>query len=76
MQQYKFTIEGATGAGNTYTTTGTVEAHTRDFIGACENAMRECFQQLTSGRAIFGQPGAGCRGPYSITKMTIEVVTQ
>lgn len=34
--------------------------------------MKDTFEQLTQGRAIYGQPGVGCRGPYAIKRVLIE----
>jgi hypothetical protein len=34
--------------------------------------MSEIFQQLTEGKAVYGQPGVGCKGPYTIKKIVIE----
>lgn len=76
MQKYKFTIEGTTGDGNTYTTSGVVEEGGADIIRACHAAMHDCFQQLTSGRAVFGNPGVGCRGPYQVTRFVLEIAKQ
>jgi hypothetical protein len=73
--QYKFTID-VTGSNNTYTATGDIDGSPGDFIGVCERAMCECFQQLTSGRAIFGKPGVGCQGSYQLTRFTIEIIKQ
>jgi hypothetical protein len=39
-------------------------------------AMEETFRQLTNGRAVYGEPGVGCRGPYGIRSLLIEEVAQ
>jgi hypothetical protein len=34
--------------------------------------MKRAFITLTTGRAVYGQPGVGCKGPYSTKMMMIE----
>jgi hypothetical protein len=31
---------------------------------------------LTNGKAIYGKPGYGCRGPYGITRFEVKVEVQ
>ena len=75
IEAYRFKIEGTTGSGNTWTTEGTIEGNIAN-PSIYLAVMSASFQQLTSGRAVFGQPGAGCRGPYTITKLVLEKATQ
>lgn len=42
------------------------------FRVALDDAMRASFDQLTNGEAVYGQPGLGCEGPYTVTRMLIE----
>jgi hypothetical protein len=81
--KYKWTVEGTAarmigdGAeGQTWTTTGEIETGALEFHNALTQVMRQSFQQLTKGNAIFGQPGVGCRGPYAITRYALEAVVQ
>jgi hypothetical protein len=76
IEMYKYKIEGQTGSGNTWTTEGTVEGDIADPASLHTNVMRSSFQQLTRGRAVFGNPGAACQGPYKITRYTVELITQ
>lgn len=36
-------------------------------------AMRQSFQQVTQGKAVFGDPST-CHGPYRITRIVIEEI--
>lgn len=70
---YHYTIEGTAVAGQTWTTTGIVVCQFHEsFMLACTQS----FEQLTQGRAVYGQPGVGCHGPYDILKVTIEQVKE
>lgn len=72
-RQFKFAIEGTARDGQTWATEGSCEGSIIDY-SVLANAMRESFQQLTQGKAVFGKPGVGCRGPYDVTKITIEKI--
>ena len=67
---YDVTTEGAGADGQTWTTRATIESEFHDVF---ETAMEDMFLQLTQGRAEFGNPGVGCNGPYTITRMVIEL---
>ena len=75
VEKWRFKIEGKTGGGNSYSTEGEIEADIAD-PSIHRTAMLASFLQLTNGRAVFGTPGAGCRGPYSVTRFLLEKVTQ
>jgi hypothetical protein len=66
----EFTIEGTAANGQTWTTKGRV---TTLYPECLMDAMRDSFFQLTQGKAVFGKPGVGCRGPYEISRF--EMVT-
>jgi len=66
---WTYEVIGLDADGNDWTVTGFV---TCEFGDAFETANRDCFQRLTSGKAVFGNPGAGCKGPYKIQKFTLE----
>jgi hypothetical protein len=36
------------------------------------SALRQSFEQLTGGKAVFEHPGYGCNGPYSITHLILS----
>jgi len=70
---YTFSINGLAADGQTWETQGTVETHKAgDFVHATNDALRQSFQQLTKGKAIYGKPGVACKGPYTLTKLVIE----
>jgi hypothetical protein len=69
---YTYVVSGTAAAGQTWETTGTVESNPGNFRVLSDVVMSGAFAQLTEGRAVFGFPGIGCRGPYSITKLVIE----
>lgn len=73
IEQWRFTFQGKTGGGVDWKTEGECVGDIAD-NSVFSDAMRRSFQQLTGGKAIFGSPGAGCRGPYSITSFRLEKV--
>jgi len=73
VKAYQFAVEGTGAEDQSFTTSGTF---TCEFHFAFDLAMRETFNQLTSGRAVYGKPGVGCSGPYDIHKIIIEQVKQ
>jgi hypothetical protein len=34
--------------------------------------MRALFAKLKAGKAVFGNPGIGCAGPYGVSRFLIE----
>lgn len=75
MLQYRYTMKGTAADNQTWTTTGEVKTvREDDWPRALDQAQRDSFMQLTRGKAVFGLPGVGCRGPYQITKFEIERV--
>lgn len=72
--KYKFKVEGMAAAGQSWTASGVVAAASPgQFQLVIDGAMRETFAQLTGGKAIYGKPGIGCRGPYTITSFLLTV---
>jgi hypothetical protein len=70
---YRYTVEGVAADDQSWSASGEVTVGREgDFQLALLEAQREAFTQLTQGRAVYGKPGVGCRGPYKITKLTIE----
>lgn len=73
---YDFTVEGAAQDGQTWTTSGVVQvANEGEFLQAVHLAMRDSFNLLTGGAAVYGKPGEGCRGPYQLTRLEVKRVT-
>lgn len=69
---FKWNIQGLDGNKNSWTTEGVI--HTDGPLKvALEQAQKDSFNQLTGGKATYGQPGvAGCKGPYTITRVLVE----
>ena len=77
MPRYRYTMHGAAADQQTWSADGVIEvANYGAFLQVPGAAAADAFEQLTNGRAIFGLPGVGCKGPYRITKLTIEEVTR
>lgn len=72
-KQWRFRISGSGAEGATFEASGSLLC---DFGESFDQAMQETFRQLTNGRAVYGSPGVGCRGPYDIRNVTIEQVLQ
>jgi hypothetical protein len=71
---FHYAISGTAAHGQTWNVSGTVEVEAirpRELGRALEAAMRESFDQLTHGRAVYGSPGLGCAGPYQILELTL-----
>jgi hypothetical protein len=77
MPLYKYELEGTAANDQTWKTFGTLETATQgQFLNVPMEAVAESFRRITSGRAVYGHPGVGCSGPYTITKMHIEQVQE
>lgn len=73
MSTYRYTVEGRAAHGQTWHTEGDVTtAQEGAFPGAVLDALRLSFEDLTGGKAVYGQPGVGCSGPYTITTLIIQ----
>jgi hypothetical protein len=74
--KYHYLVEGTAAAtGQTWAASGIVATEQAgDFALVPTHALREAFEQLTSGKAIFGFPGVSCIGPYAITRLLVEKV--
>lgn len=75
LETFRFKFEGLTAGGNPWHTEGKIDGDMANPL-IFRTAMGASFQQLTSGRAVFGKPGLGCQGPYKITRFTLEKVAQ
>lgn len=70
---YAYTVEGTGADGTTWKVEGTVaNVSPGGFMDCFQKAMLASFSQLTAGKAIYGKPGVGCRGPYKVTKLMLE----
>lgn len=71
IRNYKFKCEGSAKDYQTWTTEGTFRGELGDAFTA---ALRQSFEQLTQGKAVFGKPGVSCQGPYDISRIEIVKV--
>jgi hypothetical protein len=69
---YSYRLCGTASDGQTWRVLGTIELTPGDFASAFAKAMRDGFAQLTLGKAVYGKPGVGCRGPYKITHLSLD----
>lgn len=73
MPRYHFRITGLDGTGSGWSTSGYVVAE--NFDVAVTSARSASFEQLTYGRAVYGNPGkGGCQGPYHIKSIELKEV--
>lgn len=73
MIVYKYTMKGTAADGQSWSTNGEVSVDKPgEFANALAQAQMDSFMQLTNGKAVFGKPGLGCRGPYNIDRFTLE----
>ena len=73
MRTYEWSVKGAAADGQTWSVTGTTPVKPGDFPLVPSLAIEAAFASLTQGRAIYGKPGEGCNGPYTITRLCIEL---
>jgi hypothetical protein len=72
---YRFEVAGTAADEQTWSYAGTLVCERQgDFPLLPGRAMVAAFRALTDGRAIFGKPGVGCNGPYTMTRMLIEAL--
>lgn len=77
MPKYRYEMHGAAAQEQSWAVSGFIETQNPgEFLNVPRAATADAFEQLTNGKAIFGKPGVGCKGPYRITKLTIEEVTR
>jgi hypothetical protein len=72
-KHYGFEMSGTGGNGQSWKTKGSIECEWNDLW---QEMNLSTFAQLTEGRAIYGQPGVACKGPYDIDRIVIEKVKQ
>jgi hypothetical protein len=73
IRTYHYVIHGSAADGQTFTLDGVMSC---EFEDAQYVAMQAGFEQLTQGKAVFGKPGVGCKGPYDIDSILITQVKQ
>jgi hypothetical protein len=76
MATYTYTVSGTAANKQTWTIVGTKEVKPGGFTALLNYAVQETFEGLTNGKAVFGNPGVGCSGPYKITRLVIELSEQ
>jgi len=75
MVTYSYIVIVKDGAGQTHRIAGTVMTD-EGFVEATRLSMRQQYEKLTQGKAIYGKPGeGGCHGPYKILKLEIEPIS-
>jgi hypothetical protein len=73
MPLYNWVVSGTAADGQTWTVEGKEEVVSEGaFLDLPALVMKRAFITLTTGRAVYGQPGVGCKGPYSTKMMMIE----
>ena len=73
MTMWNYKMEGTAAGGQTWEVEGEVHVPDgTDFSMIAGHAMKAAFQQLTMGRARYGNPGIGCQGPYKINRFSTE----
>lgn len=71
--KYRYEISGTGAGGQTWTTAGiSKEVTPGQFKTVFDDALSSTFALLTEGKAIYGQPGVRCSGPYQLTRLLIE----
>lgn len=70
LKCWGYLVSGSASDGQTWEVRGEVRS---EFSDAWTTAMRDAFDRLTDGKAVFGYPGmGGCRGPYDVHRVVIE----
>jgi hypothetical protein len=69
IKKYHYRLEGLAAQSQSWCVEGEVESEWCDVF---ETILSHAFHQLTRGKAIYGKPGIGCRGPYNMTKLTLD----
>lgn len=74
IRKYKYEMTGTGANDATWKTTGEAETATADIFSVFNHALRDSFNQLTQGKAEYGNPGKGCAGPYEILTFKLDKV--
>jgi hypothetical protein len=73
LKLWNYEVKGTMADGVSWHTSGSLEAKQVEIY---ERVMVASFHALTTGKAVFGRPGIGCKGPYEITSVKMEVVNE
>jgi hypothetical protein len=68
-KHYRFHLKGTAAEGVPWESSGEVFCELHQVLNA---AMVKTFQDLTNGKALYGHPGVGCKGPYEIQEIKVE----
>lgn len=71
---YKYNLRGTGADGQTWTARGYASGDPGHFVRTAEQVMTMAFRQVVQGKAIYGFPGVGCNGPYTVTHFEVQVV--
>ena len=71
-KHYTWNVWGTGSNQQSWKTSGVIALAPSAFPSIFEVVMAETFKQLTHGKAVYGQPGVGCVGPYDIDGISIE----
>jgi hypothetical protein len=70
---WKWEIEGTAAKGQTWKCHGGLAGvRPGEFHSLPSKAMGSVLQALTNGNAVYGKPGVGCEGPYTVTRFLLE----
>ena len=69
VKKWIYKVTGIDAEGQTWRVTGSLAAF--DVHNAISEAFKLSFFQLTDGKAEFGSPGKGCRGPYKVDGLSV-----
>lgn len=72
MDKFSYKLTGIAAAGQTWEVEGEYELHTPSAVpDMFLDILAQSFQALTHGKAVYGRPGLGCRGPYKIDTFVV-----
>lgn len=75
MITYRFQIEGTAADKQTWSVDGIVDVKNQgQFMDAVNSSLRQAFETMTKGKAVYGKPGVGCNGPYTIKMLRIGIL--
>jgi len=70
-----FEVAGTAADDQTWTVAGSGELASPGGFSSLPHMVFElALQKLTGGKAVYGKPGVGCRGPYHMTRLVIEIM--
>ena len=71
VKNWKYEVTGNAAGGQSWNTSGTVESEAAE---VWSRVLIQTFHALTHGKAIYGKPGLGCKGPYDIKTVRVEQI--